>query len=885
MSAYLETLAKICTPASAPNFCRPLMEFITTGEEDRLRRGRQLLLGQEWSCYVLDDVWSLIGSPPALSVEETRGLRVMAAFVPQKLVVWLQRQWETPTVDHAAAFAIFQASFGSDPEGELDCVRCVMERLSGSLEGFQGQPNAAGKYLLSLSDETLNAAGRLVESNGDALGFLCRHAANRVAALTDAFLQKGESWNRRRVLAVENCRRLLDLDAATYEPVVAQAMEKESSFGAKTKVLRLLGDRFPAKYLQAARAASLQVVAGDGPEFDYYHVTDGFRWLMGVAGVVGAAGLPEPSCRLTALGYLVDWNLPEHSALLAERIEAGFGDKDSAMVIRFIQLAGRWQPTQLEPALWKLFEHKSKPVRMAVARSLARAGDAAVHQAIGLLSAKKSATRAAAVALLSIAQTDAGSEALEARVDQETDEEVRDQILLALERVWEKQGRVLTRADVEQRVKRAAAKIAEPVAAWVQESRLPPLSYIGSDAQRLDSQTVRYLLYRQSRAKDMRPDVEVKPLYALIDHSTSGDFALALLQHYLGSAMSADDRWALAVAAILGDDRIVPVLMQQIRKWVDINRGKLAEYAAQALALLGTDTALCAVDTLSIRYRSKQKNIGKAATEAFADAADRLGITVDELGDRVVPWLGFEPGKPRLIAAGAKQIEARVSLDFKIEFRDREKGKKIASLPASAGAEVKEEFKELGATLREVLKGQLTRLENLMVRQFRWPVSRWEELFLHHPVLFPFAARLAWGAYDSTGKLVATFRALEDHTLTNETDDAVELPSGDATVGILHPLELTPEQRGAWRGHFADYGVETPFLQMERPVVFPTDEQKGIKFSSQFSGTQLNAMTFRGRAERLGWQRGSVVDGGSISSYRKNFPGAGADAILGVEGL
>jgi hypothetical protein len=55
--------------------------------------------------------------------------------------------------------------------------------------------------------------------------------------------------------------------------------------------------------------------------------------------------------------------------------------------------------------------------------------------------------------------------------------------------------------------------------------------------------------------------------------------------------------------------------------------------------------------------------------------------------------------------------------------------------------------------------------------------------------------------------------------------------------------------------------------------------------SLQHKGTELNGMTFKGRAERLGWQRGSVCDGGGISSYRKCYPGAGADAILEVDGM
>ncbi len=64
---------------------------------------------------------------------------------------------------------------------------------------------------------------------------------------------------------------------------------------------------------------------------------------------------------------------------------------------------------------------------------------------------------------------------------------------------------------------------------------------------------------------------------------------------------------------MLGDDRLVPVLSAQIRHWVDNRRGKLAEYGVQALALLGTDIALLAVDAMAARYRTKMKNVGKAA--------------------------------------------------------------------------------------------------------------------------------------------------------------------------------------------------------------------------------------------------------------------------------
>ena len=44
-------------------------------------------------------------------------------------------------------------------------------------------------------------------------------------------------------------------------------------------------------------------------------------------------------------------------------------------------------------------------------------------------------------------------------------------------------------------------------------------------------------------------------------------------------------------------------------------------------------------------------------------------------------------------------------------------------------------------------------------------------------------------------------------------------------------------------------------------------------------------MTFKGRAERLGWTRGSVCDAGCISFYLKRFPTAGVDVFVETEGM
>ncbi len=436
--------------------------------------------------------------------------------------------------------------------------------------------------------------------------------------------------------------------------------------------------------------------------------------------------------------------------------------------------------------------------------------------------------------------------------------------------------------QVEAAIASAAPKIRSLPADWINEASLPPLYFI--DGKALDSNGVRYLLHRQSRAKEMVADTEAALLYAVLDRKRSGDFALAVLNAYFASQLDAKDRWALALAGLLGDDRVVPLLSKKIMEWADSSRGKMAEYAVQSLALLASDAALLAVDSMTIRYRTKVKNIGKAASQAFAAAADSRGLSPAELGDRVLPWLGFEPGKPRVLEFGSSRIEVTIGLEFKPAFRDLVKGKAIKSLPASAPDEIKAAMKELSVGLKEAAKSQLLRMENLMVQQHRWPVSRWPELFLSHPLIFPFAVRLVWGAFDANGNLTGSFRALEDKTLTNASDEPFALPA-TGSIGIVHPLELKPERRQAWLKHLADYNIVSPFPQLERPVVTLKPGQEQTRVSKEFAKIELNAMSFRGRAEKLGWARGSVVDAGCVNYYFKQFPAAGVDVFVSMDGM
>jgi hypothetical protein len=921
MSKFQEALKSLQAFASwgkAP--VQAIAAYLKTGDEAALAQVKAA--GTNWhGGHVLSQA---LAHPSELTEEDRRAIQIL--YVAKQwayLGSWLNGALNKEGPDEDC-HAVLRAQLSDVP------ARTVAEMTVESFTlAHDGRPTSAGRYLLGLSDKELTHLAKKYAAHQCVVRFvelLVDHGAQRLPALTGELLQPNPSNTYLDDVATVLLRR----DGTRYEEPVAAACRALPEPWSQFLVMRVLYDYSPSRYrdeaLRIGRAALALPRDKVNPRMVGEWLVQNYgrevledvtayvrrecpnswaeRHILGLAikamgrdarpAVVAAVeGGGDSDLKLEALGHLIGFNEDgSHDAVIRAVLTAGLEQAPATTGyarytgqrnrLRFITLAGRWKPGQLTEPLWALLQDKSKPTRDAAARSIGKMDEEALPRARDLLEARKADTRMTGVIILSTMNTPAALAALEARLDLETDEGVRDAMLLALEASWAASGRRITRADVEGRIARTVPKLKAFPISWLKENMLPALYF--RDGGQLDQSWVRYLVYRQARTGAVRADVEARPLLEMIDRQRSGDFAVEVLKGFLASRQSSTDRGLLALATLLGDDRLVPPLSSQIRQWADGTRGKLAESAVQALALLGTDAALLTLDALSIRYRTKKKNVGQAAVDAFAAAAERLGITTDELGDRVVPWLGFEPGQPRVVDCGGRRLEVRIGMDFKLKYLDLEKNKPAASLPKSAPAEVQAALKEQAATLREVVKAQLLRLENLMVRQQRWPVGRWRELFLMHPVLLPFAVRLVWGAFDPSAKLLGTFRALEDRSLTDVEDNGFDLPE-QGTVGMIHPLELSDDARQAWQAHLADYEIEPPFAQFERPVVSPKAEERGLKVCKSLAGTKVNALTFRGRAEKLGWVRGSICDGGGVTSYVKSFPLAGVDVFAEIEGL
>ncbi|MEY4537648.1 MAG: hypothetical protein RL171_1799, partial [Pseudomonadota bacterium] len=287
--------------------------------------------------------------------------------------------------------------------------------------------------------------------------------------------------------------------------------------------------------------------------------------------------------------------------------------------------------------------------------------------------------------------------------------------------------------------------------------------------------------------------------------------------------------------------------------------------------------ALRLIEFYSRKYKSKYKNIGAAANDAFDLVAEELGIPPYELADTIIPDFGFE-GLFKEFEAGGSIYRAFVNNDFKILFLD-EDNKTIKTVPKATSAELKDDFKDTAKEIKDIVKSQTSRLEQYLVIQRQWNTEKWQSLFMQNPVMFVYAVRIVWGAYSTENKLLFTFRCTEDQCLINTEGDEIELDE-NLKIGLVHPISLDATSISYWNENLLDSDIVPIFPQLLRPVVHLTEADKTTKMSSTFKGVQYGGYGFLGRMEKTGWNKGSIVDGGMISSYYKDFSTLGISAVI-----
>ncbi|MFJ5110141.1 WGR and DUF4132 domain-containing protein [Streptomyces sp. NPDC088551] len=354
----------------------------------------------------------------------------------------------------------------------------------------------------------------------------------------------------------------------------------------------------------------------------------------------------------------------------------------------------------------------------------------------------------------------------------------------------------------------------------------------------------------------------------ICEPASLSEFAWSVFQRWREAHMPAKQSWALMALGRLGDDETVRRLTPVIRAWPGESAHRRAVNGLDVLAEIGSDVALTHLH--GIAQRVKFTGLKGHARKKIGEVAEGLGLTTDQLADRLVPDLGLGPDGTTVIDYGTRRFTVGFDELLRPCVLDGA-GKRRKDLPKPGAADdtglataARKRFSALKKDVRTVAADRIQRLETAMVLGGTWTAGEFRELFAHHPLMRHMARRLVWSSVHGSGE--HTFRVAEDGTLADHADDTFVL-SDDATVRIPHPLHLG-DTLPAWREVFADYEILQPFRQLARPVLSLTPEEAAGSSLPRFERATAVTGTLLGLTKR-GWQRMDVRDAGLFGGVYK----------------
>ncbi|MFJ6621747.1 DUF4132 domain-containing protein [Kitasatospora sp. NPDC091335] len=400
-----------------------------------------------------------------------------------------------------------------------------------------------------------------------------------------------------------------------------------------------------------------------------------------------------------------------------------------------------------------------------------------------------------------------------------------------------------------------------PPCDWAEPVMLPQLLLRGGEGA-LPAEAVRHVLTMLALSSPGAFYPGLDEVVLLCEPRSLTEFCWAVFEQWRLVGMPAQDGWALHVLGRFGDDETVRRLTPVLRAWPGEGAHHRAVDGLEVLAAIGTDTALLHLHGIAQRVRFKA--LRTRAQEKISEVAAGLGLTGEQLSDRLVPDFGLDADGTTVIDYGPRTFTVGFDEQLKPYVLDAA-GARRKDLPAPGARDDAElapaerkRFAALKKDVRAVAGDQVRRLEEAMVTQRSWTAQEFDRLLIGHPLLWHLVRRLVW--LSETDGTVTAFRVAEDRTLADVRDEAFALPA-TARVRLAHPL-LLGEGLADWSELFADHEIPQPFRQLGRPVYALSDEERAGHRLTRFENGPVLPTTRLVGMERRGWRRGEPQDNG-----------------------
>jgi hypothetical protein len=404
------------------------------------------------------------------------------------------------------------------------------------------------------------------------------------------------------------------------------------------------------------------------------------------------------------------------------------------------------------------------------------------------------------------------------------------------------------------------------------DSRLLPQVLLRDRKHALSPEAAGHLLMTAALSKPGEVYAGLPIARDALDRDSLAQFAWAVFEQWRKAGGPSKESWALSALGWFGDDSTVRSLSPLIRNWPGESQHARAVAGLDVLADIGTEVALSHLN--NIAEKVSFKGLKTKAQEKVTQIAADLGLSRDQLSDRLVPRLGLDDAATLVIDYGPRQFTVGFDEQLKPYVLDPD-GKRRKDLPKPGAKDDQDKaplehkrFAALKKDVRTVASDQIQRLERAMVDQRTWTAEEFHTVLASHPLLWHLVRRLVWITDEGT-----SFRLAEDRTLADAGDDEITLPE-NAVVRVAHPVDLQ-ESSGDWGQVFADYEILQPFPQLGRPLHLIVSKDDVLATLKKHCDVTFPIGKVLGLTKK-GWVRGEPQDAGVECWITRPLPGGGA---------
>lgn len=309
-------------------------------------------------------------------------------------------------------------------------------------------------------------------------------------------------------------------------------------------------------------------------------------------------------------------------------------------------------------------------------------------------------------------------------------------------------------------------------------------------------------------------------------------------------------------------------MIQTIADFADTCFKKLPGIGPRALKvgnacvyLLSQTPGLYAVAQLDRLQQSvKNKTIQRQLEKAFRTAAERAGLSREDLVELAVPTFNLDADGSLQQTFGTAIATLQIMGSRQVSLSWSKDGKALKSIPTEVKRDYSTEFKAFkrqADELQKVLQTQAKRLENLYLNPRSWELTTWRDRYLQHPLLTHLARQLIWQFHHDR-----TFQTGIWHQghWVDRTGQAMT-PPDSAQVTLWHPIQSAAEDVLAWRTWLEEQHISQPFKQAHREIYLLTEaELETNTYSNRFAAHIIKQHQFNALCKDRGW--GYSLQGG-----------------------